>query len=221
MGRNKQGGARPGGYESYRQLGADIRHLLNAQQISIFDELRGIAQPENHTAIQKFVAAITPRLPKGWKVTFNDHRVKLIREKTVWILPLFGMPGKSSDETFEEYIQRNGYQSTLDIHVRFVPLLTDEEYRALAKQLAAGPPESSKPLHGKEVLVHGFRHLERHELPKYHTDTHSLFEMTLPGSPEYTVKDDAALEELKQVRKQIALVVQPYDIRPKKPAMND
>lgn len=221
VGRNEQGGARPGGNTSYRQLGDDIRHLLNAKQLSKFNERRGIAQPENRAAIQEFVAAITPRLPKGWKITFNDQRVKLMREKTVWILPLFGMPARSSDETDEEYLRRNGYQSTLDIHVRFVSRLTEEEYRALAKQLAAGPPKPIKPLRGREVLDHGYQHADRHKLPKYLTDTHSLFEMTLPGSPEYTVKDDAAIEELKQVRKQLSLVVQPYDIRPKKSAAEE
>lgn len=86
----------------------------------------------------------------------------------------------------------------------------DDEIQKLARKLAAGPPQPSKPLVGKEVLDHGFQHAERNELPKYYTTTHSIFEMTLPGSPEYTVKDAPAMAEWNKLREQIALVLQPY-----------
>ena len=111
--------------------------------------MRDPTERDSKTPVEEFAETIKPFVPEGWTVSVAGKSIALRRkEKVLWV-PLYGRPPGNADETYDEYLRRIGILVTLDIDLRFMPRMTDAEYKKLSGLHSAVVEQGKNGFQGK------------------------------------------------------------------------
>jgi hypothetical protein len=201
--------ARHDKYECYDGVWANGR-LWVATSFGLAEiSMRDPSEPDEETPIEKYAKQIQPLLPKGWSVAVTGNIVRLRRDKQVLTTSLHGRPPANPDESDEERLQRIGSLVSLEIDLRFIPRLTQHEHRTRSAQYKMLQDQGKSVFRDKVRPPLYLEMLEQNKLPIYFTQEFSILVDGVP--PQFTMHDDSAYRELKQMFANINTLLDLYE----------
>lgn len=134
-----------------------------------------VREQEPNQSPQSYAAQIRALCPAGWQVSASNNVIVLRRENPVWIMGKISNPPRMPDETEAAYFQRCGRQIRYELRLRFVSLLTQQEFEKLqtARQQAAAAFKRGGS--GKIEYDRLQREFENCQMPQFFTEKYSIY----------------------------------------------
>lgn len=134
-----------------------------------------VREQEPTQSPQSCATQIRALCPAGWQVSASNNLIVLRRENPVWIMGTISNPPRMPDETEAAYFQRCGRQIRYELRMRFMPLLTQQEFEKLqtARQQAAAALKRGGS--GKIEYDRLQREFENCQVPQFFTEKHSIY----------------------------------------------
>lgn len=171
--------------------------------------MRDPTQTDEETPIEKYALQIKYFLPTGWDLTANSVSIRLRREEPVLVTSLYGRPPQEKDESEGEYLQRIGSTIPLEINLSFTPRLSRGKYERYVRRLKYLDLSAKNGFPNKAAMSRYYDEREKARLPTYFTQQFSVYVNGVP--PQYTMHNNAALREIKQLFTKINTVLQLYE----------
>jgi LysM repeat protein len=134
-----------------------------------------VREQEPTQSPQSYAAQIRALCPAGWLTSISNDVIVLRRENSVWIMGKISNPPRMPDETEAAYFQRCGQQIRYELRLRFVPLLTQQEFEKLqtARQQAAAALKRGGS--GKIEYDGLQKEFENCQVPQFFTEKDSIY----------------------------------------------
>lgn len=134
-----------------------------------------VREQEPNQSPQSCAPQIRALCPAGWQTSISNNLIVLQRGNPVWIMGKISNPPRMPDETEAAYFQRCGQQIRYELRLRFVPLLTQQEFE---KILTARRQAAAALNHGGSGKI-GYTDLqiklENCQIPQFFTEKYSVY----------------------------------------------
>ena len=149
------------------------------------------------TEIAEFAKTLRPQLPEGWSVAIHENKLTIQREQKALSVPSAGNRSMREGETREQYNENTGTRITPNVTLQFESRLSDAAWLELSAGHADVLERGKDGFRGKTELSEHGALVEKYKLPRYESDSHSIFESYTFRLHE--IVDDDARQELTDV----------------------
>ncbi len=170
---------------------------------------RDPSQTTEETPVKKYASQLKTVLPSGWTLTANSASIHFLRKEPVLVASLYGRPPKEKTETEQRYLQRIGATIPLEINLSFVPRLSREKYQMFAHRLKYLNQIAKNGFPSKTAMSRYYDERQKAQLPIYFTKEYSVYVNGIP--PQYTMHNEDAYQEMKQIFAKLKTVLQLYE----------
>ena len=200
----------PGSLNRLKQMTSDSNEYVRSEAIRYIKELQQDmedADPEVSTktsanakdgfSIEQFAEMLKPKLAKGWSVAINGNKLTIQRAEETLLMSYYGVRGQHRGETDEEYYKDMGFNSTLDVELRFEPRLSNEAWLELSARTADLIESAKDGFRSKMEMSEHAVLSDKYQLPDFETADYSIFQSA--SALYFHIVDKQADQELKEV----------------------